>query len=70
MELEDIAIYESEQNDLKEQQMLCMVRKGDTSALRERIASAPAIQVGTLASRVEGIATELFMSRPCLVYHS
>lgn len=78
LELEDIAIYESEQNDLKEllerqrsaqafssrqdiqahehntytleQQMLRMVRKGDTLALREWIASAPAIRGGTLAS--------------------
>lgn len=81
LELEDITIYESEQNDLKEllerqhstrafapircageqeihkhntytqeQQMLRMVRKGDTSALREWIASAPAIQGGTLAA--------------------
>lgn len=75
LELEDIAIYESEQNDLKEllerqrseqafsnrqdlrvhehntytleQQMLRMVQKGDTLALRERIASAPAIRGGT-----------------------
>lgn len=81
LELEDITIYESEQNDLKEllerqrsdrafaymrssdelqihehntytqeQQMLRMVRKGDTRALREWIASAPAIRGGTLAS--------------------
>lgn len=81
LELEDIAIYESEQNDLKEllerqrsvqafsrrhsgdeptvhkhntytqeQQMLRMVRKGDTQALRAWIASAPAIRGGTLAS--------------------
>lgn len=81
LELEDIAIYEAEQNDLKallerqrsdrafsrgrsageaqahehntytqEQQMLRMVRKGDTTALREWIASAPAIRGGTLAS--------------------
>lgn len=81
LELEDITIYESEQNDLKrllerqrsdrvfspiqsadeqqthehntytqEQQMLRMVRKGDTPALREWIASAPAIRGGTLAS--------------------
>ena len=81
LELEDITIYEAEQNDLKqllerqrnartfsrrhyddelrihehntytqEQQMLRMVRKGDTVALREWIASAPAICGGTLAS--------------------
>lgn len=81
LELEDIAIYESEQNDLKEllerqrsvqafsrrhsgdeptvhkhntytqeQQMLRMVRKGDTASLRQWIASAPAIRGGTLAS--------------------
>lgn len=81
LELEDITIYESEQNDLKEllerqrsamafsrihssdepeihehntytqeQQMLRMVRKGDTAALRQWIASAPAIRGGTLAS--------------------
>lgn len=81
LELEDIAIYESEQNDLKEllerqrsaqafsrrhstdepvihehntyaqeQQVLRMVRKGDTQALREWIASAPAIRGGMLAS--------------------
>lgn len=34
----------------QEQQMLRMVRKGDTAALREWIASAPAIRGGTLAS--------------------
>ena len=77
LELEDITIYESEQNELKillerqrnvrvpssdkqlihehnsysqEQQMLRMVRQGDTPALREWIASAPAIRGGTLAS--------------------
>lgn len=81
LELEDIAIYESQQNDLKEllerkrsawafsrslsgdgpetyghntytqeQQVLRMVRKGDTQALRGWIASAPAIRGGTLAS--------------------
>lgn len=75
LELEDITIDESEQNDLKElserqrsddsfynrpdtphntytleQKMLRMVRKGDTAALREWIASAPAIRGGTLAS--------------------
>ncbi|MGN1026130.1 MAG: helix-turn-helix domain-containing protein [Faecousia sp.] len=81
LELEDITIYESEQNDLKEllerqhsaqafslkhsadepllyehntytleQQMLRMVRKGDSFALRQWIASAPAIRGGTLAS--------------------
>ena len=33
-----------------EQQMLRMVRKGDTAALREWIASAPAIRGGTLAA--------------------
>lgn len=81
LELEDITIYEAEQNDLKEllerqrsarafsrrhsvdeppvhehntytqeQQMLRMVRKGDTTSLRQWIASAPAIRGGTLAS--------------------
>lgn len=81
LELEDITIYEAEQNDLKEllerqrsvqafscrhsgdeptvhehntytqeQQMLRMVRKGDTASLRQWIASAPAIRGGTLAS--------------------
>lgn len=78
LELEDIAIYETEQSSLKtlleqqrsarayagpaepqnvehntytlEQQMLRMVRKGDTAALREWIASAPAIRGGTLAA--------------------
>lgn len=81
LELEDIAIYESEQKDLKtllerqrsdqffslqelnknssryehntynqEQQMLRLVQKGDTLALREWIASAPAIRGGTLAA--------------------
>ena len=81
LELEDIAIYDSEQNDLKEllerqrnarvffpessdsepfiyehntytqeQQMLRMVSQGDVPALREWIASAPAIRGGTLAS--------------------
>lgn len=80
LELEDITIFESEQNDLKEllekqrtsrafshpvaeepqihehntytqeQQLLRMVRKGDTAALREWFASAPAIRGGTLAA--------------------
>ena len=81
LELEDITIYESEQNSLKkllerqrsdralshnsstdgaqlhehntynqEQQMLRLVRKGDTASLRQWIASAPAIRGGTLAS--------------------
>ncbi|MDD6159755.1 MAG: helix-turn-helix domain-containing protein [Oscillospiraceae bacterium] len=81
LELEDITIYEAEQNDLKEllerqrstrvlsqaasadepqlqehntytqeQQILRMVRKGDTASLRQWIASAPAIRGGTLAS--------------------
>lgn len=81
LELEDITIYESEQNDLKEllerqrsarafsagcvsgkpqihehntytqeQQMLRMVRKGDTLGLRAWVASAPAIRGGTLAA--------------------
>lgn len=81
LELEDITIYESEQNSLKEllerqrsdralshnssmdgaqlhehntynqeQQMLHLVRKGDTASLRQWIASAPAIRGGTLAS--------------------
>lgn len=81
LELEDITIYEAEQNDLKEllerqrsarafsrrhsvdkppvhehntytqeQQMLRMVRKGDTTSLRQWIASASAIRGGTLAS--------------------
>ena len=81
LELKDITIYESEQNDLKkllerqrsarnftrslsdndaqihehntytqEQQILRMVRKGDTPSLRQWIASAPAIRGGTLAS--------------------
>lgn len=81
LELADVAIYESEQNELKallerqhsdklfslghsdvssrihehntytqEQQLLRLVRKGDTPALREWIASAPAIRGGTLAS--------------------
>lgn len=78
LELKDIAIYEAEQNDLKEllerqrsanafsndtdaqpyqhntytqeQEMLRMVRKGDTVALRKWIASAPAIRGGTLAA--------------------
>lgn len=80
LELEDITIYEVEQNDLKkplehqltthvfsehisvdelqihehntytqEQQILQMVRRGDTSPLRQWIASAPAIRGGTLA---------------------
>lgn len=76
--LEDIAIYEAEQNDLKEllerqrstraftsapagpayehntytleQTMLRMVRKGDRAALRDWIASAPAVRGGTLAA--------------------
>lgn len=81
LELADIAIYESEQKDLKtllerqrsdqffslngsdpnsyfhehntytqEQQMLRLVQKGDAPALREWIASAPAIRGGTLAA--------------------
>lgn len=80
LELADIAIYEPEQNNLKEllehqrtsrilsadstgepdihghntytqeQQLLRLVRKGDTAALRQWIASAPAIRSGTLAS--------------------
>ena len=80
LELEDIAIFEAEQNDLKElleqhrnawtfsgrhyddpqihkhntyaqeRQVLRIVGKGDTEALREWIASAPAIRGGTLAS--------------------
>lgn len=79
LELADIAIYESEQENLsmllhkrrdsvflespgedirpyehntytQEQQMLRLVRKGDTAALREWIASAPAIRGGTLAN--------------------
>lgn len=78
LELKDITIFESEQNDIKkllerrrgidmtdytaepqlqehnsyaqEQQMLRMVRKGDTAALREWFASAPAIRGGTLSS--------------------
>lgn len=77
LELEDITIYESEQNDLKEllerqrsagafssmsheqpehntytqeQNMLRMVRKGDSAALKEWIASAPAIRGGILAA--------------------
>lgn len=81
LELEDITIYEAEQNDLKEllerqrsdrafshrasanepqihehntytqeQQILRMIRKGDTALLRQWIASAPAIRGGTLAS--------------------
>lgn len=81
LELADITIYESEQNELKtllerqrsdqlfasdysdaegnshehntytqEQQLLRLVRKGDTTALREWIASAPAIRGGTLAA--------------------
>ena len=85
LELENITIYEAEQNDLKEllerqrsvqafscrhsgdeptvhehntytqeQQMLRMVRKGDTASLRQWIASAPAIRGGTLASAPSG----------------
>lgn len=79
LELADIAIYESEQENLsmllqkrrdsvsfespgenirphehntytQEQQMLRLVRKGDTAALREWIASAPAIRGGILAN--------------------
>lgn len=78
LELKDITIYESEQDDLREllerqrsadafsyksnsqvlehntytqeQNMLQMVRKGDTTALREWIASAPAIRGGILAA--------------------
>lgn len=80
LRLEDIAIYETEQNDLMkniereqtekkfnsldqiyleqeihntlaiEQTLMNMVRKGDTAALREWIASAPAVRGGILAS--------------------
>lgn len=79
LELEDISIYDTQQNSLKnqleqrrnarvftgeepaaqqnahstyalEQQMLRMVRKGDTTALKSWIASAPAVNGGILAS--------------------
>lgn len=98
LELEDIAIYDSVQNDLKEllerqriskafslkssdsdtdiyehntytqeQQMLRMVRKGDILALREWIASAPAIRGGTLASEQLRQAKNMFVVTATLV---
>lgn len=98
LELEDITIYDSEQNDLKEllerqriarvfslkssdseahthehntytqeQQMLRMVRKGDVLALREWIASAPAIRGGTLASDQLRQAKNMFVVTATLV---
>lgn len=93
-ELKDIAIYESEQNDLKEQmeqqrstdafsydpgtafehntytqeqKMLRMVRKGDTAALREWIAYAPAIRGGTIAPDQLRQAQNLFIVTATLV---
>lgn len=98
LELEDITIYDSVQNDLKEllerqrisrafslkssdsdtytyehntyaqeQQMLRMVRKGDILALREWIASAPAIRGGTLASDQLRQAKNMFVVTATLV---
>lgn len=98
LELEDITIYDSVQNDLKEllerqriskafslkssgsdtytyehntytqeQQMLRMVRKGDIPALREWIASAPAIRGGTLASDQLRQAKNMFIVAITLV---